>query len=178
MQIYWRGRGPKNQGKNTVLRVLGGAGSLVPVQQLHWLTLSAELSALGNNRASCSNPALSGRQEICISRAQFKLRGTQVQAQVLAVALNVYATTSSLGGSAGAAYGFAVNSTGLGAQSYSVGKDGTAFGVPNNTTLNVYQLLLAVNKQAAKGVLYGGNATLQSQAADLFNSLNQAGSIP
>ena len=105
------------------------------------------------------------------------LGGKQAQGQALAVALNVYATTSSLGGNAGAAYGFSVSATGLGARSYSVGKDGAAFGVANNTTLDVYQLLLAVNKKAVNGVLYGGNTTLQAQAAELFNALDQAGSI-
>ena len=93
------------------------------------------------------------------------------------MALNVYATTSSLGGSAGAAYGFTVSATGLGARLYNVGTDGAAFGVANNTTLNVYELLLAVNKKAVNGVLDGGDTTLQAQAADLFNSLNQSGSI-
>jgi hypothetical protein len=107
----------------------------------------------------------------------FNLGGNRAQAQVLAVALNVYATTSSLGGTAGAAYGFRVSATGLGACSYSVGNDGAAFGVANNTTLIVYQLLLAVNKKAVNGVLYGGDATLQAQAADLLNALDQAGSI-
>jgi hypothetical protein len=57
-----------------------------------------------------------------------------------------------------------------------VGKDGAAFGVANNTTRNVYELL-AVNKKAVKGVLYNGDATLQAQAADLFNALNKAGGI-
>ena len=47
----------------------------------------------------------------------------------------------------------------------------------NNTTLTVYALLAAVNTQAVNGALYGGNATLQAQAADLFDALNQAGSI-
>jgi hypothetical protein len=107
----------------------------------------------------------------------FSVGGNQAQAQVLAVALNVYATTSSLGGTAGAAYGFTVSATGLGARSYSVSKDGAAFGVANNTALNVDQLLLAVNRKAVKGVLYNGDATLQAQCADLFNSLDQAGSI-
>jgi hypothetical protein len=96
---------------------------------------------------------------------------------VLATALNVYATTSAWGGSAAAAYGFTVSTTGLGACSSSVGSDGAAFGVANNTTRNVYQLLLAVNSKAVNGVLYNGDATLQAQAADLFNGLNQAGSI-
>jgi hypothetical protein len=108
-------------------------------------------------------------------QAMFALGGTQCQAQVLATALNVYATTSSLGGDAGAAYGFAVSATGLGARSYNVGKDGAAFGVANNTTLNVYELLVAVNKRAKSGVLYGGNATLQAQCANLLNALNTAG---
>ena len=98
-------------------------------------------------------------------------------AEVLAVALNVYATTSSLGGTAGVAYGFSVSATGLGARSYSVGKDGAAFGVANNTVCDVYALLVAVNNKAVKGVLYGGNTTLQAQCADLFSSLDQAGSI-
>jgi hypothetical protein len=100
-----------------------------------------------------------------------------LQAQVLATALSVYATTSSLGGNAGVAYGFTVSATGLGARSYSVGMDGAAFGVANNTTLDVNQLLLAVNNKAVNGVLYNGDTALQAQAADLFASLNQAGSI-
>ena len=66
----------------------------------------------------------------------------------------------------------------VGARLYNVGKDGAAFGVANNTTLNVYELLVAVNRKAVNGVLYNGDATLQAQCADLFNSLNQAGSIP
>jgi hypothetical protein len=109
--------------------------------------------------------------------SQFNLGGNQVQAQVLATVLNVYATTSSLGGTAGVAYGFTVSATGLGARSYSVGTDGAAFGIANNTTRNVYELLVAVNNKAAKGLLYNGDATLQAECADLFNSLDQAGSI-
>ena len=105
------------------------------------------------------------------------LGGKQAQGQALAVALNVYATTSSLGGKAGVAYGFKVSAWGLGAYSYSVGKDGAAFGVANNATLDVYQLLQAVNNKAANGVLYGGNATSQAQCAALFNSLDEAGGI-
>ena len=105
------------------------------------------------------------------------LGGKQAQGQALAVALNVYATTSSLGGKAGVAYGFKVSAWGLGAYSYSVGKDGAAFGVANNATLDVYQLLLAVNTKAVKGVLYGGTTTLQAQCADLLSALNDAGGI-
>ena len=108
---------------------------------------------------------------------QFDLSGPKVEAQVLAVALDVYATTACLGGSAGTAYGFTVSATGLGAQSFNVGSDGAAFGVANNTTLNVCALLLAVNKQAKNGVLYNGDAALRQEAADLFDALSGAGSI-
>jgi hypothetical protein len=109
--------------------------------------------------------------------SQFGLPGPKVEAQVLAVALNVYATTASLGGSAGGAYGFTVSATGLGARSYNVGGDGAAFGVANNTTRNVYQLLWAVNARAVRGLLYNGDATLRQQAADLCDALNTAGGI-
>jgi hypothetical protein len=108
----------------------------------------------------------------------FKLSATQVEAQVLAVALNVYATTASLGGTAGVAYGFTVSAAGLGARTYNVGNnDGAAFGVANGTTLNVYELLMAVNNKAVNGVLDNGDPTSQAETANLFNSLNTAGSL-
>jgi hypothetical protein len=34
---------------------------------------------------------------------------------------------------------------------------------------------VAVNSKAINGVLFGCNATLQTQAAELFNALNKAG---
>jgi hypothetical protein len=109
--------------------------------------------------------------------AKVNQSGSKAEAQVLAEALNVFATSSLLGGSAAKSYGFTVSTTGLGALSYSVGQDGAAFGVSNNTTLNVFEMLMAVNKKAGTNGLYGGNSTLQSEVADLFQSLNQAGSI-
>lgn len=45
------------------------------------------------------------------------------------------------------------------------------------TTLGTLSLLITVKKQAERGALYNGDATLQAQAADLFKGLNQAGSI-
>jgi hypothetical protein len=105
----------------------------------------------------------------------FDLHGPKAEAEVLATALNVYATTSSLGGTAGHSYGFTVSATGLGARSFNVGADGAAFGVANNTALNVFELLKAVNKKAVNGQLYNGNTKLRTQANDLFASLNKAG---
>jgi MBG domain (YGX type) len=108
---------------------------------------------------------------------QFSLHGPKVEAEVLATALNVYATTLSLGGTAASAYGFTVSATGLGARSFNVGVDGAAVGVANNTSLNVFEMLKAVNQRAVGGMLYNGNATLRQQTTDLFDAINQAGGI-
>jgi hypothetical protein len=96
---------------------------------------------------------------------------------VLATALNIYAATASLGGPQGQLYGFRVTAEGLGASSVNVRDDGAASGVANGTTLNVYQLLQAVNRRAVHGVLYNGDAALRQQATDLFDALNQASAI-
>jgi CSLREA domain-containing protein len=101
----------------------------------------------------------------------------QVGAEILSEALNIYATTASLGGIAGAADGFLVSGTGLGALSFNVGSDGAPFGVANDTTRNVYEMLVGVNSRTLKGVPYNGGMLYQQEAAALFAALNQAGSI-
>ena len=65
----------------------------------------------------------------------------------------------------------------LGARSYNVGTSGAAFGVGDNTTLNVYELLLAANSQAVNGVLYGGDGGLRLLAYGVFDGLNKAGGL-
>jgi hypothetical protein len=110
-------------------------------------------------------------------QSQFALPGTNLAAEVLATALNVYATTQSLGGTVGQAYGFNVTAIGLGADSFNVRSDGAAFGVANNTTRNVYELLKVVDQQSAFGSLYNGDTTLQKEANDVFDALNKAGAI-
>jgi hypothetical protein len=126
----------------------------------------------GNNLSGQTNA-----QVAAFFQSQFVLPSPTVEAQVLATALDVYATTLWLGGTAGQAYGFTVTATGLGADSDNVGSDGAAFGVANKTTLNVYELLKAVDRQAVNGVLYNSDKTLRNECNDLFSSLNQAGSI-
>jgi hypothetical protein len=128
-------------------------------------------SAGTDNLTSGSNARVLQYLQSLDSLAQSGQVGAKVQEQVLVTALNVYTTTSSLGGNTGVAYGFTVSATGLGACFYGVGNDGAAFGVANNTTLDVYQLLLAVNEQAVNGVPYNGDPTLQGEAYDLFASL-------
>jgi hypothetical protein len=163
-----------NSNGQALLTSLNGGASATALSA--WLAATFP-NLYGANAGSNNLSGKSNAQVAAYFLSLFNLAGTKVQAQVLATALNVYASTSSLGGNAAAAYGFSVSATGLGACSYNVGSDGAAFGVANNTTCNVYQLLLAVNRKAVNGVLYNGTSTLQAQAADLFNALNQAGSI-
>jgi hypothetical protein len=107
----------------------------------------------------------------------YNLGGKRVDAEVLTTALNVYATTSFLGGTAGAQYGFTVTAGGVGAKTWNVGSNGAAFAVANNTVLTVIQLLQAADKQAVNGVLYNGNSTLRDQADVVFDGINQSGDI-
>src|SRR5260370_37888732 len=97
---------------------------------------------------------------------------------MLATALNVYATTQSLGGTWGQTYGFLLTTDGLGASSFNVKNDGAAFGVANGTFMVVYDLLKVANQQAVNGVLFGGNAQMRDLCEDLFERLNRAGNYP
>jgi hypothetical protein len=129
--------------------------------------------------ALCSNDLRGFNNAQVASRYQglFALPGSKLDAEVLATALNVYATTQSLGGAIGQTYGFTVTATGLGADSFDVGGDGAAFGVANNSTRNIYELLRAVDQQAVFGFLYNGDTNLRQEANALFNALNQAGTL-
>jgi hypothetical protein len=103
--------------------------------------------------------------------------GPPLDAQVLATALNVYATTLSLGGTAAQAYGFTVSADGLGAATENVGGNGAAFGLADNTTLDVYQLLLAADQRATGGVLYNGDHALVAMAVSVFGDINDRGGL-
>jgi hypothetical protein len=130
--------------------------------------------------AAAGNNDLAGKTNAQVAAfylMQFGMTGPKLGAEVLATALNVYATTSLLGGTAAQAYGFQVDAYGLGASSCNVANNGAAFGVANNTVLNVYQLLQAANAKAANGVLYAGDATLIALAVGVFDGINTAGGI-
>jgi hypothetical protein len=58
-----------------------------------------------------------------------------------------------------------------------VGRNGDAFGVADNTTMTVLDLLLATDAQAVGGVLYGGNSTRRNHANAVYSAVNQAGDI-
>jgi hypothetical protein len=98
--------------------------------------------------------------------------GDGAEAQVLTTALNIYATTTSLGGAQAVSYGFKISAGGQGSKTFNVRSYGAAVGVANNTTLTVYDMLRAVNSRAVNGVLYGGNKPLTASTKSLFDELN------
>jgi uncharacterized repeat protein (TIGR01451 family) len=108
----------------------------------------------------------------------YGMSGTQrAYAQVLATALAVYATDSSLaGGTMASSDGFIVGNagTGTGSKTYNVGSSGAAIGVPNNTTLTVLQIL---QDQDARNTGGAGVIPDLSDSNTLFNGINMTGGI-
>src|SRR5262249_45170218 len=93
--------------------------------------------------------------------------------QILATALNVYASTRSLGGTMAAAYGFTVSAAGLGADSFDLGRRGPLFSAPPDTILNVYEILEAANAGAVDGVPYDRNRRVEVLVCEVFNDINE-----
>jgi hypothetical protein len=91
--------------------------------------------------------------------------------------LTVPDPTAALGGAQGQVDGFLVWAEGLGASPSDVREDGAAFGAAGRTTRDGSRLLKVVNRRAAGGVPSNGDDTLRQEATDLFDALNQAGSI-
>jgi hypothetical protein len=105
----------------------------------------------------------------------FKVKGQKTYAQVLANALAVYVTNSTLaGGNYAAAYGFNVSTHGTGTSTYNIGADYAAFGVAKNTTMTVFQILQAVNNQTSHGVI---NKGVFNTINDVASDINETGDI-
>jgi hypothetical protein len=151
----------------------GGTGH----QLADWLAATLPntfgIHAGSNNVAGWSNAQIAA-----LFQQDFLLKGVKLDAQVLATALNVYATNATLDATGvSAQYGFTVHGNGVGTAAVNVGTSGDAFGVANNTTMTVMDLLVAADAQAVNGVLYGGNATKRKEANDVFSAVNQAGGL-
>jgi hypothetical protein len=111
-------------------------------------------------------------------QSRFVVHGQKLDAQVLATALAVYVTDSTLDNTGvGTQYGFVVSGNGVATSTYNVGTNGAAFGVADNTVMTVMDLLLAADAQAVNGVLYNGDTTKRNQANNVFSAINEAGSI-
>ena len=102
--------------------------------------------------------------------------GPKAEAQVMATALNVYFSTSSLGGHLGTSYGFRPTATGLGGACVRVGPEGSALGIRPGSTRTVDQLLDLANARACWGIFYT-NSWGRGAIAGVFSGINEAGSI-
>jgi hypothetical protein len=115
----------------------------------------------------------------------FNVTGQKVYAQVLATALAVFTTNTTLNTGANSqslaqGYGFILNSNGTGAALYTVSAaDGAAFGLSttSSTTTTVLDLLNRANARAVHGILNSGNQTLINEVNDVFSGINQTGDI-
>ena len=115
---------------------------------------------------------LTNAQVAALVRKLSRARASRPEAQVLATAMDVYATTRSLGGTAARRDGFRVTAVGLGATAYTIGARGAALGVRSQTVLDVDQILAAANESAVDAALDNGNATLRHRADELFTEIN------
>ena len=176
---YWQNRNGQN-----LIRALNGGESAT--QLGHWLavTFPNMYAALDG----MTNAQIAGFYKTLFARTSSSAPAgpPKTDAQVMATALAVYVTNQTLAGTAAVAYGFQVSATGVGTRTFSVGNSGAAFGVANNSSLSVMDLLLAVNARAHNGLLYDQNgdglinsseAGDRTMANDLFSRINEAGGI-
>ena len=163
-----------NKNGQALIKALNGG---VGTQLGDWLaaTFPHMFGALSgsNNLAGQSNDYVAS-----FFQSRFVVHGQKLDAQVLATALAVYVTDPTLDSTGvGTQYGFLVSNNGVATATVNVGSSGAAFGVADNTTMTVMDLLLAADAQAVNGVLYGGDATLRNKANNVFSAINQAGGL-
>ncbi len=166
---FWNNK----NGQALILALNGGTGH----QLGDWLAATMPntfgASAGSNNLTGKSNAFVAA-----LFQQDFLMKGVKLDAQVLATALSVYVTDSTLDSTGIAThYGFTVSGAGLGTDTVNVGSSGDAFGVANNTVMTVLDLLVAADAQAVNGVLYNGNVIKRNEANSLFSALNEAGGI-
>jgi hypothetical protein len=167
------------KGQNLILALNGGSSS---TQLGNWLAATLPnmygASAGSNNLVGKSNAFIAA-----LFQTDFQQKD-KLDAQVLATALSVYVTNATLDpldptthANAATQHGFTVSGDGVGTATVNVGSDAAAFGVANNTTLRVMDLLFATDAQAVDGVLYNGNVTKRTEANNVYSALNKIGGI-
>jgi len=107
----------------------------------------------------------------------FNVSGQRTNAQILASALAVYCTSSTLAGgimAESSPYNFNVSSHGIGSHTIGVGSNGGVFGVPANHEVSVLTLLEITNSQASSGII---SSSLLNAANTLFSDINQEGDV-
>ncbi len=154
-------------GKNLINSFNGSASS---TKLANWLTTTFP-NLYGAGAGTHSLVGLTNTQIATAYGSKF----TGGDQQVLSAALSLYATSTSLAGSASTSLAatdyLTVSSLGSAGTTFNVGANGAAFGVPNNTTLTVMQLLVDLNANTTAG------AAVASGANAVFNSINTTGNV-
>jgi hypothetical protein len=147
--------------------------------------LAATLGNLFGSAAGSSN-SLAGKTNAQVAsrlKTLVSYSDRQTEVATLALALNVYVTTSGLGGNTAQGYGFEVSSNGLGAALVNVDSSGAALGLDNGHFVTVSELLLRLNLRSRKGRVLdvNGNGSLdtaesilRSQLTSLIDLLNNS----
>lgn len=133
----------------------------------NWLAQSFP-NLYGNK--SCNLAGQTNAQVAAYYQSLYNANSSSAEVQVLATALNVYASSSALGGcSAAVSCGFTVTNGGLGCETSGVGSCGGLFGLWGNSS--VIQLLQCANDQASNGSFSGLSGTNRSRIASLFSGI-------
>jgi hypothetical protein len=166
---FWNNK----KGQALILALNGGASS---TQLANWLAATLP-NTFGSHAGSNNLTGKTNADVAALFQQDFVLKGVKLDAQVLATALSVYVTNATLDSTKVAAqYGFTVSGAGLGTATVNVGSNGDAFGVANNTTMTVMDLLLATDAQTVGGVLYNGNTTKRNEANNVYSAINEGSS--
>ena len=171
----------QNKNGQALLKSLNGGATATKLG--NWLATNfpnlCGTSAGANNLAGKTNT-----QVAAFFVAKFGLKGPKLDAQMMSVAFATYVTNSALaGGMVAAKYGFIVNMLGTANATIGVGSGGAAFGVANNSTLTVWQVLKAADQLSAGGSgasrfdAFNGNTSLRNLANTVFTAINEGGDI-
>jgi hypothetical protein len=158
-------------GQNLIKKLNGSATATNLAQWLASTFPNLYGAGAGNHSLVNSNGTYFTDTQVAAAYANFS-GGDQ---QVLATALSAYSSNIGLAGSTAATYakslGLNTSLYGSSMDTISVGSNGAAFGVANNTTLTIMQLLVDLNADTSLG------ASVSSGANTLFTSINTTGGI-
>jgi hypothetical protein len=158
----------------TLINSFGGSSSSTALAT--WLATNFS-NLFGAGAGSHNLTGQTNVQVAALFQTLFSASAPKVEAEAMATALNVYATTLSLGGTTASSFGFLVTANGLGADDFNVGANGTAFALANNQSYNVFRLLREINFKTVGGTIWPGNTLMRSEAFNVFDGINILGGL-
>lgn len=159
------------QNKNGQKLIQSMNGSATSTALGHWL--ATEFPNLFGSLAGKTNAEIASH-----FRTLFQVQGMKLEAQIMATALAVYVTDQQLaGGTFARRYGFNVDNVGTAGSLFNVRTNGAAFGVANNTTLSVWNILKITDANSVNGVAWVTSNTFRVMGNNVFTGINEQGDI-